>query len=245
MKRLIPYVALAAVLAVGFGCAKKKTTKSAGPVGTAATAELKKFDEGLAAFKQAIKFGLLKPDNVKAADAAGEAEAAFGAVAQAWPKDPPDRFEGDIEWGTHIAALRKLMADIKAQVGSSKAAEAQASILEAQKILLALDEKNKVNTAGDEAIRLLVICAEMKLAFQEKRTNDMKHIMPEMWEAQKNFFGSTIPPAAKGREEAFDNAKDKVYEGVDTFAEAPNREARGAALDALITATNEFYVDFG
>jgi len=66
-----------------------------------------------------------------------------------------------------------------------------------------------------------------------------------MRDAQKNFFGSTMPPSARGRETAFDEAKDKVYGSVDAFAEAPNPEARAAALDNLIKVTTEFYVEFG
>jgi hypothetical protein len=73
----------------------------------------------------------------------------------------------------------------------------------------------------------------------------MKHIMPNMREAQKNFFGSTMPASASGREDQFDDLKDKVYDGVEEFAEASDRDARGAALQKLIKTTTEFYVEFG
>jgi hypothetical protein len=108
-----------------------------------------------------------------------------------------------------------------------------------------LHEKNNENTAGDEAVRLLVIADEMDLAFKEKRFNDMKHIMPNMREAQKNFFGSTMPASASGREDQFDDAKDKVYDGVEKFAEAADPGTRATELDALIKTTTEFYVEFG
>jgi hypothetical protein len=85
----------------------------------------------------------------------------------------------------------------------------------------------------------------MDLALNEKRYNDMKHIMPNMREAQKNFFGSTIPPAAAGREDKFDDIKDKVYSGVDEFAEATLYEGQQAALNGLTRALTEFYVEFG
>ncbi len=137
------------------------------------------------------------------------------------------------------------MADIKSQVEADRLGDAKASIFEAQKLILALHERNNVNTAGDEAVRLLVLVKDMDLALNEKRYNDMKHIMPNMREAQKNFFGSAIPPSATGREEKFDDLKDKIYDGVDDFAEAEVYEGQQAALNGLVRNLTEFYVEFG
>jgi len=245
MKKIF-FAGLALLLVFSFGCAKKKTGGGkGGEGGTAAVGDVKKFDEGSQRFREAIRFISVKPDKAKAAEAAGLAETAFGEVAKAWPKDPPDAFAGDTTWATDIGTLKKLMGDVKTQVEGDKTADAQASILEAQKIILGIHDKNKINTAGDEAVRLLVIAHDMDVAFREKRFNDMKHIMPNMREAQKNFFGSTAPASARGREDTFDTMKDNVYEGVETFAIAPNPEERRVALDNLIKATTEFYVEFG
>jgi hypothetical protein len=229
---------------LAFGCAKKKTEEP-GTGETAATADIAKFDEGYASFRKAIRFVSLTPNKGKAAEAAGQSEEAFGEVKRSWPDEPPDEFEGDNEWADRISSLAIIMGDIKNQVGADNFDGAKASILEAQKLILVLHEKNNTNTAGDEAVRLLVIADEMDLAFAEKRFNDMKHIMPNMREAQKNFFGSTMPPSARGREDKFDDLKDKVYDGVEEFAEAPDRETRRAELTELIKVTTEFYVEFG
>lgn len=243
MKKVLVYVSIIMLLVLAFGCAKKKAK---GPgTGETAAADIAKFDEGRAAFREAIRFVSLTPNKGKAAEAAGQSEEAFGEVKRSWPDEPPDEFEGDNEWADRISSLAKIMSDIKNQMGAGNFDGAKASILEAQKLILVLHEKNNTNTAGDEAVRLLVIADEMNLAFSEKRFNDMKHIMPNMREAQKNFFGSTMPPSARGREDKFDNLKDKVYDGVEKFAEAPDREARRAELDELIKVTTEFYVEFG
>jgi hypothetical protein len=244
MKKLILSLALIAVLAFAFGCGKKKTDGD-GTAETAAGGDIAKFDEGVANFREAIRFVSLTPDKAKAAEAAGLAEEAMGEVKAGWPTDPPEKFEGDNDWANRITSLTKIMGDVATQAEAEEFTEAEASILEAQKLLLQLHEKNNINTAGDEAVRLLVIADEMDLAFQEKRFNDMKHIMPNMREAQKNFFGSTMPPSASGREDEFDDLKDNVYDGVEEFAEAPDRDTRGAALDNLINTTTEFYVEFG
>jgi|GEM_PF-1169822 len=244
MKSAWVCISVAALLLSFAGCAKKKLEKP-GTGETAVKRDIAKFDQGCAGFREAIRYVSLTPHKEKAAEAAARSEEAFGEVKRAWPKEPPDEFEGDNEWGDRIASLTKIMGDIKNQVGADKTEEAQASILEGQKLIMALHEKNNVNTAGDEAVRLLVIADEMKLAFREKRFNDMKHIMPNMREAQKNFFGSAIPPSASGRENKFDELKDKVYDGVEKFAEAPDPETRGVALDELIKVATEFYVEFG
>ncbi len=243
MKKTLVYVSIIILLVLAFGCAKKKTE---GPsTGETAAADIAKFDEGCAAFREAVRFVSLTPNKGKAAEAAGQSEEAFGEVKRSWPDEPPDEFEGDNEWADRISSLAKIMGDIKNQVGADNFDGAKASILEAQKLILLLHEKNNTNTAGDEAVRLLVIADEMNLAFAEKRFNDMKHIMPNMREAQKNFFGSTMPPSARGREDKFDDLKDKVYDGVEEFAEAPDRETRRAELTELIKVTTEFYVEFG
>lgn len=236
-------IGLVAILAFGYGCAKKKAE---GPnTGEATEADVGKFDEGYADFREAIRFTSLTPDKVKGAEAAGRAETAFAEVKRAWPDEPPKAFEGDNDWENRISALTKIMGDIKSQLQADRLDDAKASILEAQKLVLALHEKNNVNTAGDEAVRLFVLTTDMDLALNEKRYNDMKHIMPNMREAQKNFFGSTIPPSAAGREDEFDDIKDKVYSGVDDFAEAALYEGQQAALNGLIRALTEFYVEFG
>jgi hypothetical protein len=237
-------VGLVAILAFGYGCAKKKA-EGPGTGEAAAEGDVGKFDEGCASFREAIRFTSLTPDKVKGAEAAGQAEAAFDEVKRAWPEEPPKAFEGDNDWENRISALTKIMGDIKNQVEADRLDEAKVSILEAQKLILALHEKNNVNTAGDEAVRLLVLVNDMDLALNEKRYNDMKHIMPNMREAQKNFFGSAIPPSAAGREDEFDDVKDKVYSGVDDFAEATFFEGQQAALDGLVSALTEFYVEFG
>ncbi len=244
MKKALVYVSIIILLVLAFGCAKKKA-EGPGTGETAAAADIAKFDEGCAAFREAIRFVSLTPNEGKAAEAAAQSEEAFGEVMHAWPDEPPDELEGDNEWADRIASLTKIMGDIKSQVGADDSDGAKASILEAQKLILVLHEKNNTNTAGDEAVRLLVIADEMNLAFAEKRFNDMKHIMPNMREAQKNFFGSTMPPSARGREDKFDDLKDKVYDGVEKFAEAADRETRRAELDELIKVTTEFYVEFG
>ncbi len=232
------------LLALALGCGKKKT-EGPGTGETAAAGDIAKFDEGCAAFREAIRFVSLTPNKKKAAEAAGQSEEAFGEIKRAWPDEPPDEYGGDNEWADRISSLTKIMGDIKNQVSADDFDGARASVLEAQKLILALHEKNNTNTAGDEAVRLLVISDEMKFAFSEKRFNDMKHIMPNMREAQKNFFGSTMPPSARGREDKFDDLKDKVYDGVEKFADAPDRETRSAELDELIKVTTEFYVEFG
>lgn len=247
MKKIWLVLGVSALLLLPLGCAKKKTGGDDGkgtPEGNGG-ANVEKFDEGTAAFREAVKYISVTPDKAKATEAAGRAEAAFGEVAKAYAGEPPERYQGDNDWGTRITTLKKLMGDIKGQVSADKTAEAEASILETQKQLLQLDEKSKINTAGDEAIRLLVLCEQMDKTLREKRFNDMKHLMPSMREAQKNFFGSSVPPSARGREDDFDKAKDDVYEGVEMFAEAENPEARASALKNLTTATRKFYVEFG
>jgi len=246
MKRLLTVLGLAGLLILSYGCAKKKTDGDGKgtPEGNGG-ASVAKFDEGTAAFRETVKYVSVAPDKAKCADAAGRAEIAFGDVAKAYPQNPPDRYEGDNEWATRITTLKKLMGDIKNQSDAGKIAEAEASILEAQKQLLQLDEKSKINTAGDEVIRLLVLAREMDGAYKEKRFNDVKHIMPNMRAAQKNFFGSTMPTSARGREDAFDTAKDKVYESVERFAEGETPEAQQQILQELIKAATEFYVEFG
>jgi hypothetical protein len=244
MKRRLLCLGLVALLAVCFGC-KKKATDGPETGETPAEGDIAKFDEGYEAFRETIRFVSLTPDSAKAAGAAAESEAAFGDVKSAWPDEPPERFAGDNDWPNRITTLTKLMGDIKNQAEGENFAEAKASILEAQKSFLDLHEKNDINTAGDEAVRLLIISDEMALAFREKRFNDMKHIMPNMREAQKNFFGSMMPPSAAGREDEFDDLKDKVYDSVEEFAEAPDPQTRQASLDALIKTTTEFYVEFG
>ncbi|MGD8718222.1 MAG: hypothetical protein PVH29_05300 [Candidatus Zixiibacteriota bacterium] len=244
MKKLTLCLALIAVLAFAFGCGKKKT-EEAGTSEAPSGGDIAKFDEGVANFREAIRFVSLTPDKAKAAEAAKAAETAMGEVKAGWPTDPPEEFEGDNDWANRITSLTKIMGDVGTQAEAEKFIEAESSILEAQKLLLELHEKNNINTAGDEAVRLLVIADEMDLAFSEKRFNDMKHIMPNMREAQKNFFGSTMPASASGREDQFDDLKDKVYDGVEEFAEASDRDARGAALQKLIKTTTEFYVEFG
>lgn len=244
MKKAFVYVGVIILLVSAFGCGKKKAEgPSTGE--TAATADIAKFDEGYADFREAIRYVALTPDKEKAAEAAAQAEIAFVEIQRAWPDEPPKDFEGDNEWAGRIESLTKIMADIKNQANADNFDGAKASILEGQKLFLALHEKNNINTAGDEAIRLLVIADEMDLAFREKRFNDMKHIMPNMREAQKNFFGSTMPPSARGREDKFDDLKDKVYDGVEKFAEAPDRETRSEELAELIKVATEFYVEFG
>lgn len=243
MKKAFVCVSIIILLVLAFGCAKKKTEEP-GTGETAAAADIAKFDEGFAAFREAIRFVSLTPDKEKAAEAAGQSEEAFGEIKRAWPDEPPDEYGGDNEWADRISSLTKIMGDIKNQVSADDFDGARASILEGQKLILALHEKNNTNTAGDEAVRLLVIADEMNFAFSEKRFNDMKHIMPNMREAQKNFFGSTMPPSARGREDKFDDLKDKVYDGVEKFADAPDRETRRAELDKLIKVTTEFYVEF-
>jgi hypothetical protein len=244
MKSAVVYISVVALTLSALGCAKKKV-KEPGTGETAAAVDIAKFDEGYANFREAIRYASLTPNKAKAAEAAALSEEAFGEVKRAWPEEPPGEFEADNEWGERIASLTKIIGDIKNQVEADEIEEAQASILEGQKLILALHEKNDVNTAGDEAVRLLVIADEMDLAFREKRFNDMKHIMPNMREAQKNFFGSTMPPSASGREDEFDDLKDKVYDGVEKFAEAPDRDKRRAALDDLIKVITKFYVEFG
>jgi hypothetical protein len=244
MKKTILCLGLVAFLAVSFAACKKKAEKPATGE-TAAGGDISKFDDGYAAFREAIRFVSLTPNKEKAAEAAGRAEECFADVAKGWPTQPPERFEGDNDWANRISSLTKIMGDIRNLVGADNFADAEASILEAQKLLMQLHEKNNENTAGDEAVRLLVIADEMDLAFKEKRFNDMKHIMPNMREAQKNFFGSTMPASASGREDQFDDAKDKVYDGVEKFAEAADPGTRATELDALIKTTTEFYVEFG
>jgi len=226
------------------GCAKKKA-EGPGTGEAAAEGDVGKFDEGCASFREAIRFISLTPDKVKAAETAGQAEATFAEVKRARPEEPPKAFEGDNDWENRISALTKIMGDIKNQVEADRLDDAKASILEAQKLILALHEKNNVNTAGDEAVRLLVLVKDEDLALNEKRYNDVKHIMNEMREAQKNFFGSAMPPSAAGRENEFDDIKDKVYSGVDEFAEATLYEGQQAALDGLVRNLTEFYIEFG
>jgi hypothetical protein len=245
MKRVLYLIPLLALIAYPAGCAKKKGGPATGGTAVKGGETVPAFDTGQAEFRKAIKYISLTPDAKAATDAATAAEKSFREVATSWPQDAPRRFEGDNEWADRIKTLTKLMGDIKTQAQGGKTPEAEASILETQKLLLQLDEKNKVNTAGDEAIRLLVLEREMEVAFREKRYNDMKHIMPNIREAQKNFFGSTIPASARGREDTFDTAKDKVYEGVEKFAEGETAEVQSKALTDLIRATTEFYVEFG
>ncbi len=244
MKRAVVLISVIALMALCFGCAKKKKEAPA-TAETGAAVGIAKFDEACANFREAIRYVALTPNKEKAAEAAGLSEEAFGEVKRAWPEEPPDEFEGDTGWADRIASLTKIMGDIKNQIEADQVKDAEASILEGQKLILELHEKNNVNTAGDEAVRLLVIADEMSLAFQEKRFNDMKHIMPNMREAQKNFFGSTMPPSARGRENEFDDLKDKVYDGVEKFAEAPDPETRRSELAGLIKIATEFYVEFG
>ena len=184
MKKIILPFSLALVLTMSVACKKKEKPSAEETAGTAAAGDLAKFDEGHASFREAIRYISLTPDKDKAAAAAANAAAAFGDVGRGWPEAPPDRFEGDNDWPNRITTLTKLMNDIKTQVEAENYADAQASILEAQKLLLELNEKNNVNTAGDEAVRLLVDRHERGRAFHETRYNEIKHIMPNMRAAQ-------------------------------------------------------------
>jgi hypothetical protein len=243
MKRTILCFGVIALLVFSFASCKKKTGEPATGE-TARGADIRVFDDGFAAFRESIRFVSLTPSKEKAAEAAARAEEAFGEAQKTWPEEPPEEFEGDNDWPNRISTLTKIMGDLRNQVSADNFTDAEASIREAQKLILELHEKNNVNTAGDEAVRLLVIADEMKLALNEKRFNDMKHIMPNMREAQKNFFGSAIPPAARGRENEFDDAKDKVYDGVEKFADAAEPELHAVALDELIQNATVFYVEF-
>ena len=117
MNRTIFITGLAALLAVSFAACKKKTEKPATGE-TAAGGDIAKFDDGYAAFREAIRFVSLTPDKEKAAEAAGRAEECFGEVAKGWPTQPPEQFEGDNDWANRITSLTKIMGDIKNLVGA-------------------------------------------------------------------------------------------------------------------------------
>jgi hypothetical protein len=106
MKKTILCLGLVAFLAVSFAACKKKAEKPATGE-TAAGGDISKFDDGYAAFREAIRFVSLTPNKEKAAEAAGRAEECFADVAKGWPTQPPERFEGDNDWANRISSLTK------------------------------------------------------------------------------------------------------------------------------------------
>jgi hypothetical protein len=137
------------------------------------------------------------------------------------------------------------MGDAKGQISNDDFAAAEASIREAQKQLLDLHDVNKISTAGDEVIRLLVLTDDLTAALGEDRVEDAKHIMGKVREAQKKFYGAPIPDEARDRQNEFDDLKDKVYDSIEDMAGAADHEERMKKLEEMKLLMTEFWVEFG
>jgi hypothetical protein len=243
MKKYIVF-SLTVVLAVTIGCGGDKERDVDGEELTG-PGKFESYEKAVADTKELSDYAVLKMDKELATSAAEEAFASWEDVKVNFPAEPPARFEADTEWPERIDTLIRLSSDVKEQVSGEDFTAAEASIREIQKQLLDLHDLNKISTAGDEAIRLLILTDQLIAAFNEDRDEDAKHVMGKLREAQQNFFGAPTPDEARDRQDEFSDMKDKVYDSVENMVDAPNREERMKKMDEMKTAITEFWVEFG
>lgn len=243
MKRHLLIFTLVAAMGLALGCGGKKEAGDGGEV--TGPGKFESYKKAVADTRELTDYVVLKKDKELAASAAGEAEASWEEVKVNFPTDPPVKYEADVEWPERMDTLIRLMGDAKGQVSRDDFAAAEASIREAQKQLLDLHDVNKISTAGDEVIRLLVLTDDLTTALDEDRGEDAKHIMGKVREAQKNFYGAPIPDEARDRQDEFDDLKDKVYDGIEDMAGAADPEERMKKLGEMKLLMTEFWVEFG
>ena len=233
------------VIAVGsfIGCGGKEEDGDDGEL--TGPGKFESYEKAVADTKVLAGYVALKKDTELATSAAEEAQASWEDVKTNFPADPPARFEADTEWPERIDTLIRLAEDVGDQAAGEDFPAAKASIREIQKQLLDLHDLNKISTAGDEVIRLLILTDQLKAAFEDKRGEDAKHVMAKIYEAQQNFFGAPIPDEARDRQDEFDDMKDKVYDSIEEMDDAPNREERIKKMDEMKTVMTEFWVEFG
>jgi hypothetical protein len=243
MKRYLLTFTLVAAMGLALGCGGKKEDGDGGEV--IGPGKFESFEKAVADTRELVGSVVLKKDKELAASAAERAEASWEDVKVNFPAEPPVKFEADVEWPERIDTLIRLMGDAKGQISNDDFAAAEASIREAQKQLLDLHDVNKISTAGDEVIRLLVLTDDLTAALGEDRGEDAKHIMGKVREAQKKFYGAPIPDEARDRQNEFDDLKDKVYDSIEDMAGAADHEERMKKLEEMKLLMTEFWVEFG
>jgi len=243
VKRYLPVIVL--VIAVGsfIGCGDKEENGDGGEL--TGPGKFESYEHAVADTKALADYAVLKKDKGLATSAAEEAGASWEDVKTNFPMDPPAKFEADTEWPERVDTLIRLTADTGEQAGTEDFEAAEASIREIQKQLLDLHDMNKISTAGDEVIRLLILTDQLIVAFEENRDEDAKHVMTKIFESQQNFFGAPIPDEARDRQDEFDNMKDEVYDSIEEMQDAPNREERIKKMSEMKTVMTEFWVEFG
>ena len=234
----------ALITALTFGCKGKNGGNGNGENGTVA-GDFATFETAMADFKETVRFVSVSSDKNMAYDAAKRAEESWGKVKENFPEDPPKQFRADSLWPDRVSELKGLMGDIKSAVSKEDFDTADAKVREAELSLLELYEVNKISSAGVEAIKILEFADQLEAAFDEKRFNDAKHIMPNLRTAQKNFFTAPIPDYARDRQDEYDESKDQVYDQIENFVEAEGPEARLEEIRKLKVLTSEFWVEFG
>ncbi len=234
------------VIAVGtmFGCGGGKEGDGDGEE-TTGPGKFESYETAVKDTKEAARFVILKKDKEMATAAAEAAETAWEDVKANFPTDPPARFEADVEWPERVDTLIRLMGDVKEQVSGEDFAAAETSIREVQKQLLDLHDMNKMSTAGDEVIRLLILTDQLIAAFNEERDEDAKHVMSKIYEVQQNFYGAPIPDEARDRQDEFDDMKDKVYDSIEEMDDAADRESRIKKMHEMKLAMTGFWIEFG
>lgn len=226
------------------GC-KGKTSEGGSESGEDGVSDFATFETAITDFKEVVRFVSVTPDKAMAYDAAKKAEESWGKVAETFPEDPPKQYRGDDEWPDRVTSLKNLMGDIGSAASKEDFTTADAKVREAELLLLELNEANKMNSAGDEAIKILDLADQLEAAFREERFNDAKHIMPSMRTAQKDFFAAPIPDNARDRQDEYDEGKDKVYDAIEAFVEVGSPGERIEKLAELKKLTSEFWVEFG
>jgi len=243
MKRYLPVIVLVTAVVLFIGCGGKEEDGDGGEL--TGPGKFESYEKAIADTKTLADYAVLKKDKELATSAAEEAKSSWEDVKTNFPTEPPARFEADTEWPERVDTLIRLAEDVGVQTAGEDFTAAEASIREIQKQLLDLHDLNKISTAGDEVIRLLILTDQLIAAFEDNRDEDAKHVMAKMFEAQQNFFGAPIPDEARDRQDEFDDMKDKVYDSIEGMQDAPNREERMKKMDEMKTVMTEFWVEFG
>ncbi|UCE27064.1 MAG: hypothetical protein JSW52_12055 [Candidatus Coatesbacteria bacterium] len=243
MKRYLPVIVLVIAVGLFIGCGGEEEDGDNGEL--TGPGKFESFEKAIADTKALADCAVLKKDKGLATSAAETAETSWEDVKTNFPAEPPAKFEGDTEWADRVDTLIRLTGDVGEQAAAEDFEAAEASIREIQKQLLDLDDMNKISTAGDEVIRLLILTDQLIVAFEEDRDEDAKHVMTQIFEAQQNFFGAPIPDEARDRQDEFYDMKDKVYDSIEEMQEAPNREERIMKMNEMKTVMTEFWVEFG
>ena len=170
MKRYLPVILLVIAVGLFIGCGGKEEEGDNGEL--TGPGKFESFEKAVAETKTLADYAVLKKDKELATSAAETAEASWEDVKTNFPAEPPARFEGDTEWAERVDTLIRLTGDVGEQAAAEDFDAAEASIREIQKQLLDLDDMNKISTAGDEVIRLLILTDQLIVAFEEDRDED-------------------------------------------------------------------------